>query len=91
MQSKVASYIGLAQRMGSVIYGEDKICEFKGRMIVLIDSSSPEKYVLRLKRRLEGKELYIVDGLKEALHKDNVYAVAILNGELIKVISELLR
>ena len=92
MTSKTASYIGLAQRAGGAIYGEDKIVEQKRKIkLVLVDSSAPEKYSERLRRRLEGMQIVVLEGLKDALHRDNVNAVGITNDGLANAIIVSLR
>ena len=91
-KNKLASYIGLAQRANEVLYGEDIISErIRLAKVVLIDSSATEKYKERLTAKIKSCPVFTVDGLRQALHKDNVNAVAITNGELAKVIRDLLR
>lgn len=91
-KNKLASYIGLAQRANAVLYGEDMI---EGRIkyvkVVLIDSQASDKYKERLKNKICSRPVYIADGLRQALHRDNVNSVAVVNSELAKVIIELLR
>ncbi len=90
--NKLASYIGLAQRANAVLYGEDMIVKCKSSVkFVLASTSAPEKYLQRLARRLEGFEIFTVDGLCAALHRDGVYAVAITNDALASAIKNLLR
>lgn len=92
MTDKIASYIGLAQRAGAALYGEDIIVERKSKVkLVLIDAAAPEKYTQRLKNRLCDRDVYVIDGLKEALHRDSVNAVGIVNAELANAITEILR
>ena len=92
MTEKLASYIGLAQRAGGVLYGEDIIVERQGSVkLVLVDALAPEKYVERLKRRLAARDIYIIEGLRSALHRENVNAVAIVNAELANAISAIVR
>lgn len=90
--NKFASYIGLAQRANGVLYGEDIILErIKSAKVVLIDSGATDKYKDRLTSKIKSCPVYTVDGLRQALHKDNVNAVAIVHDELAKVILDLLR
>ncbi|MDE5601968.1 MAG: hypothetical protein K2J16_05665 [Clostridia bacterium] len=91
-KNKLASYIGLAQRANGVLYGEDIITErIKLAKVVLIDGSATDKYKERLTAKIKSCPVFTVDSLRQALHKDNVNAVAITNGELAKVIIDLLR
>lgn len=83
MTDKIAAYIGLAQRAGSVLYGEEIIVERKSKAkIVLIDSRAPEKYIARLQAKLDRNKVCVIDGLKDALHRENVNAVGITNADL---------
>lgn len=92
MNNKLNSYIGLAQRANAVLYGEDIISEkIRLAKIVLIAQEASDKYKERLKFKFQDKEVFIVEGLLEALHRDNVKAVAIVNEELAKAISNVLR
>ena len=91
-KNKLASYIGLAQRANGVLYGEDIISErIRLAKVVLIDGGATDKYKERLTAKIKSCPTFTVDGLRQALHKDNVNAVAITNGELAKVIIDLLR
>lgn len=88
IDAKLAAYIGLAQRAGSVAYGEDRIGEKMSKIkIVLVDGAAPEKYVKRLKNKVANAPVAVIDGLKDALHRDNVYAVGIENADLASAIS----
>lgn len=92
MTDKLSSYIGLAQRAGAVVYGEDIIVEkLKVTAVVLIDANAPAKYRERLAARTASKPTYTVEGLRAALHRDNVNAVGIVNKELASAIIQLLR
>lgn len=83
MDSKLASYIGLAQRSGGVIYGEDRICEnIKACHAVLICEEAPDKYKQRLSARCGDTKCFIVSGLREAAHRDNIQAIGITNKDL---------
>lgn len=88
----LAPYIGLAQRANAVLYGEDIILErIKLAGVVLIDSRASDKYKERLKREITACPLFIADGLREALHRDGVNAVAVTNVGLANAIIEILR
>ncbi len=90
--NKLSAYIGLAQRAGAVLFGEDIICErLKHVKVVLIDDGAPEKYVQRLKNRVKNSPVYLVNSLCERLHKDNVKSIAITNEGLANAINDLLR
>ncbi len=92
LNKKAISYVGLAQRAGGALYGEDIILErIRYSKVVLIDGGATEKYKRRLTEKITVCPVYIVDNLKSALHKDNVNAVAITNAELAKAIIDLLR
>lgn len=92
MNDKIKAYIGLAQRSGSVLYGEDIICEKKRlAKVLLIDSAAPDKYRQRVANKLSELPTYIVEELCKALHRDGVYAVAITNESLAQAIINILR
>ena len=89
---KLKSYIGLAQRAGGVVYGEDSICEKKKQAkLLLIASDASDKYKERMLTKLSDRPVYVVDGLCEALHRDGVNAVAVSNDGLANAIISLLR
>jgi len=89
---KLSAYIGLAQRAGAVLYGEDIICEcLKFVRVVLIDERASEKYVQRLKNKIKNSPVYLIDSLCERLHRENVKSAAITNEGLAKAINDLLR
>lgn len=47
--SKIAIYVGFAQRSGAVLYGEDRIRENLSKCrVVLVDGAASEKYRTRL-------------------------------------------
>ena len=90
--NKLKSYIGLAQRAGGVVYGEDSICEKKKQAkVLLIASDASDKYKERMLTKLSDRPVYVVDGLCEALHRDAVNAVAVSNDGLANAIISLLR
>ncbi len=89
---KIVSYIGLAQRAGAVLYGEDVIEDkLKSAKLLLIDANAPEKYVVRVEKKFNSLPTFRLDGLREALHRDNVNAVAITNENLANAIIDILR
>ena len=89
---KISSYIGLAQRAGAVLYGEDMIEDkHKSAKLLLIDSAASEKYSLRLQKKFCVLPIFIVEGLREALHRENVNAVALTNENLANTIIDILR
>ena len=89
---KLASYIGLAQRAGAAIYGEDDIVKNLPKIkIVLLKAQAPDKFKARLRRRLSDVEIFEIDNLAAALHRDNIYAVGVSNTQLAKAISDILR
>ena len=92
MTDKMASYIGLAQRAGGVLYGEDIMTQNAGKLkLALVDARAPEKYVQRHMRRITTCETFVVEGLREALHRDAVNAIGIVNCSLAEAIIKLLR
>ena len=92
MTDKLKSYIGLAQRAGCVLYGEDIICEMKKQAkVVLLSADASDKYKERMLTKLSDRPVYVVDGLCEALHRDGVNAVAVSNDGLANAIISLLR
>ena len=89
---KIASYIGLAQRAGAVLYGEDAIEDkFKFAKLVLVDKDATEKYSARIHKKFDVLPVYTLEGLRKALHKDAVNAVAITNENLANAIIDILR
>ena len=90
--SKISAYVGLAQRSGSVLYGEDIICEKKNLVkVVLVSSSATDKYKERILKKMGDCPVFIVDGLCEALHREGVNAIAITNDNLAKAVVGVLR
>jgi len=88
----ISPYIGLAQRANAVLYGEDIILEkLKYAKVVIVDATASDKYIARLQSKITNCPFFVADGLKEALHKDNVNAVAIINESLANAIIQLLR
>ena len=89
---KIASYIGLAQRAGAVLYGEDMIEEkLKSAKLVLVDSKAPEKYSSRVQKKSSSLPFFKLDGLRDALHRENVNAIALTNEHLANAIIDILR
>lgn len=90
--SKIGAYVGLAQRSGSVLYGEDIICEkIHLAKVVLVSSSASDKYKERILRKIGYCPAFIVDGLCEVLHREGVNAIAITNDSLAKAVVGVLR
>ncbi len=91
-EKKIFSYIGLAQRAGSVLYGEDIIAEkLRFAKVVLVDSGASDKYKERIQHRFGSCELFFLDNLTDAVHREEVKAIAITNDGLAKAIIELMR
>lgn len=91
-KNKLASYVGLAQRANAVLYGEDIILErIKTAKVVLIDECATPKYKERLTNKIISCPVYATEQLRQALHKDNVNAIAVTNDGLANAIIELLR
>ena len=77
---KLAGYLNLALRAGTLILGVDKIRETKHKLYaVLADTVLAEGSMERLKRKAEETKtpLYIIEGLSELLHKENCRAAGI--------------
>lgn len=92
MNAKAKSYIGLAQRAGAVLYGEDKIAECKKPFaVVLVDEGANEEYKSRLIKKCSDSPVFVVEGLREAVHREQVLAVGVTNAELGKAILDQLR
>lgn len=92
MNGKLKSYIGLAQRAGGVIYGEDAMSEKKRAIkLILINSEASDKYKTRIKSKFADKPHFETHDLTEMLHRDNVKAIAISNDALAEAIIDLLR
>ncbi len=91
-EKKIFSYIGLAQRAGCVLYGEDIIAEkLRYAKVVLVDNLASDKYKERVQHKFGGCPLFILDNLADALHREGVKAVAITNDDLAKAIIDLMR
>ena len=89
---KIASYVGLAQRAGAVLYGEDAIKEkLKLAKVILIDAEATEKYSARIEKKFCMVPIFRLEGLRRALNRDNVNAVAITNENLANAITDILR
>ncbi len=60
---------------------------------MLIDAASPQKYASKLTARCAQKnvDVFVIDGLKQAAHKENINALGITNTELAEAIINLLR
>lgn len=90
--SKIASYIGLAQRSGSVLYGEERIAEnTKKCLLILVDRNAPEKYKNRLRNLAGDIPCFDTEDLAQTTHRDNVKAIGIVNPNLAEAIINLLR
>lgn len=88
----IAPYVGLAQRAGAVLYGEDIILErLRLAKVVLIDGGATEKYKRRLLDKIKSCPVFVTEDLNNALHKDGVCAVAVTNDGLANAIIEILR
>lgn len=91
-KSKIISYIGLAMRSGKILLGEDKITEqLNSCVVVLIDESATDKYKERLLHRCATVPSYVFDCVSSAVHREQVFAVAITDSGLGKAILENLR
>ncbi|MBQ9276939.1 MAG: hypothetical protein IJ226_05045 [Clostridia bacterium] len=89
---KVAAYIGLCQRAGAVLYGEDAIeNKFKSAKLILVDKEASEKYTARIHKKFDVLPIFEFEGLRKALHKEAVNAVAITNESLANAIIDILR
>lgn len=92
INSKIKSYVGLAIRSGSVLFGEDKITEkISACAVVLIDSSATVKYITRMTTRCSSVPTFVLDGVSDATCRPEVLSVAITNDGLAKAIIENLR
>ncbi len=90
--NKLNSYVGLAQRAGAVLYGEDIILEkLRFAKVVLINGSATEKFKDRVMSKITVCPVFVVDDLQEMLHRDRVNAIAVSNESLANQIIALLR
>ena len=92
INSKIQSYIGLAMRSGRILLGEDKISErLNSCVIVLIDESATDKYKERLLKKCGNIPAFVMDGISNAVHRDQVLAIAITDSGLGNAIIDNLR
>ncbi len=91
-EKKIYSYIGLAQRAGCVLYGEDNIAQkLRFAKVVIVDSGASDKYKNRIEHKFVNCPMYVMDNLTDALHREGVKAIAITNDELAKAIIDFMR
>lgn len=93
VKDKFSSYVGLAMRANAVLYGEDIITErIKLAKVILIDCEATDKYRDRLVNKTSNHcPVFTGVKLRQALHRENVNAIAVTNDGLAKAIIELLR
>ena len=91
-KSKICSYIGLAMRSGRILLGEDKITErLRSCVVVLIDESATDKYKERLMSKCSSVPTFVLDCVTSAVHREQVFAIAITDSGLGNAILENLR
>lgn len=97
MQSKIKAYIGFAQKSGGVTYGIDSLERGKGKIYLIIFSSSlsekSQKNARALIKKFSAPAIKAEAGaLESALCRENCKFIAITNKDLseaiIKVASE---
>lgn len=92
INSKIQSYIGLAMRSGRILLGEDKITEkLNSCVVVLIDQNATEKYKDRLVARCNKVPTFVLEGVTESVHREQVLAVAVTDSGLGNAILDNLR
>ncbi len=88
--SKFEAYIGFSIKSGSIIYGSDKIFEFKKKLqLVIIDESTNVKIVNKLLNLSEVKGFTLVKSkilLSELTKRDNVKVVSVLDKNFVSAI-----
>ena len=91
-KSKISSYIGLAMRSGRILLGEDKITEqLRSCVVVLIDESATDKYKERLMHKCANVPTFVLDCVSSAVHREQVFAIAITDSGLGNAILDNLR
>lgn len=79
-------------RSGRILLGEDKISErLNSCVIVLIDESATDKYKERLLKKCGNIPAFVMDGISNSVHRDQVLAIAITDGGLGNAILDNLR
>ena len=87
-RQKITTLIGFAIKSRNIVFGEDQIKSLTKQALVIIDSSSSEKYIERVKRFARTNEVIIVDELSSLTNRDNVHSIAILDMNLANGIKE---
>ena len=85
---KIETLIGFAIKSRKIVFGEDQIKTLTKKALVIIDSSSSEKYKQRVARFANSNEVVEIEDLSALTHRDNVHALAILDENLAKGIKE---
>lgn len=88
--NKFEAYIGFSIKSGAIIYGSDKIFEYRKPIpLVIIDESTNVKIFSKLLRYSESKGFKLVKSkilLLNLTKRENVKVVGILNKNLAKAI-----
>lgn len=88
--NKFEAYIGFSIKSGSIIYGSDKILEYKKKLqLVIIDESTNVKIVNKLLNLSENKGFTLIKSkilLSQLTKRDNVKVVAILDKNFVSAI-----
>ena len=85
---KIETLIGFAIKSRKIVFGEDQIKTLTKKALVIIDSSSSEKYKERVARFANSNEVVEIEDLSALTHRENVHALAILDENLAKGIKE---
>ena len=85
---KIETLIGFAIKSRKIVFGEDQIKTLTKKALVIIDSSSSEKYKERVARFANSNEVVEIEDLSTLTHRENVHALAILDENLAKGIKE---
>ena len=79
-------------RSGRILLGEDKITErLRSCVVVLIDESATDKYKERLMSKCSSVPTFVLDCVTSAVHREQVFAIAITDSGLGNAILENLR
>ena len=85
---KIETLIGFAIKSRKIVFGEDQIKTLTKEALVIIDSSSSDKYKERVKRFAKSNDVIEIVDLPSLTHRPNVHSLAILDVNLAKGIKE---
>ncbi len=85
---KIETLIGFAIKSRKIVFGEDQIKTLTKEALVIIDSSSSDKYKERVRRFAKSNDVIEIEDLPSLTHRPNVHSLAILDVNLAKGIKE---